>query len=291
MREATRRRRRRTLVALGLVVAAVALTGAARPLDRFERRSEASRGGAPRSGAGPALRTGHRLRSGRGGLPGLVVVPAAGGRRSPIRPNIDVAVIALDRSGRPRAVANVLLSRDYPEGVGVPIDDDLGTDAVRWRRWNPDRWNGGTFSETDGSRGLDGGMEGQPAVDRGRRHRRRAGRGDARVHVPLPGVDLQAHGGLPHDAARGPGDRGARPRLPLRPGGRDRDGPHDPGAARPDDHRVGQRLGQGAPQAAPRPGRGRPPQPGTRATSASARSRSTGPTLPPAPSGASARSR
>src|SRR4051812_14581106 len=34
-----RRRRRRTVVAVGLLVAAVALTGAARPRDPFDRRS------------------------------------------------------------------------------------------------------------------------------------------------------------------------------------------------------------------------------------------------------------
>ena len=79
-------------------------------------------------------------------------------------PNLDLAVIALDRSGRPRAAANVLLSRDYPEGMGVPIGDDLGTDAVRWRRWNPDRWNGGTFSETDGSQGSTVGWKDNPPL-------------------------------------------------------------------------------------------------------------------------------
>jgi Beta-lactamase enzyme family len=66
-------------------------------------------------------------------------------------PNIDLAVITLDASGRPTAAADVLLSRDHPDGIGVPIDADLGTDAVRWRRWNTDRWNGGTFSDADGS--------------------------------------------------------------------------------------------------------------------------------------------
>ena len=58
----------------------------------------------------------------------------------------------------------MLLSRDYPDGVGVPIGDDLGTDDVRWRRWNPDRWNGGTFSETDGSRATTVGWKDNPAL-------------------------------------------------------------------------------------------------------------------------------
>jgi hypothetical protein len=60
-------------------------------------------------------------------------------------PNVDVAVIELDRSGRARRAADVLVSRDYPSGVLVPIDRSRGTTAVRFRRWDIDRWNGGTF--------------------------------------------------------------------------------------------------------------------------------------------------
>ena len=61
-------------------------------------------------------------------------------------PNVDVAVIELDPDGRPIDAADVLLSRDYPDGALVPIDRDLGTTAVRFLRWNINRWNGGTFS-------------------------------------------------------------------------------------------------------------------------------------------------
>jgi hypothetical protein len=60
-------------------------------------------------------------------------------------PNVDVAVIELDRRGRARRAADVLLSRDHPDGVLVPIDRNLGTSAVRFRRWDIDRYNGGTF--------------------------------------------------------------------------------------------------------------------------------------------------
>lgn len=60
-------------------------------------------------------------------------------------PNVDVAVIELGRDGRARRAADVLLSRDHPHGLAVPIDRNLRTTAVRFRRWDIDRWNGGTF--------------------------------------------------------------------------------------------------------------------------------------------------
>jgi Beta-lactamase enzyme family len=151
VRRDTKRRRRRTLVALGLVVAVVGLTGAARPRDRFDKRS-----GRLETALLQAVRAQQfdkvvDFGPVEGACPGASWCPS----RAPAiahMPSIDLAVIALDRQGRPRAVADVLFSRDYPNGVGVPVGDDLGTDDVRWRRWDPDRWNGGTFSETDGSR-------------------------------------------------------------------------------------------------------------------------------------------
>ncbi|ATB30177.1 serine hydrolase [Melittangium boletus] len=67
------------------------------------------------------------------------------GQRIAHPPNVDVAVIELDAKGRPVAAANVLLSRDYPQGRGVPIEaKTLGTRAVRFTRWDLDRWNGKT---------------------------------------------------------------------------------------------------------------------------------------------------
>lgn len=60
-------------------------------------------------------------------------------------PNVDVAVIELDREGRVVACANVLLSRDYPAGLVVPVTLDRGASSVRFRRWDIARWNGGTF--------------------------------------------------------------------------------------------------------------------------------------------------
>jgi hypothetical protein len=64
------------------------------------------------------------------------------GERIAHMPNVDVAVIELDAEGRPVAAANVLVSRDYPKGRGVPIDTrTLGTRAVRFTRWDLERWD------------------------------------------------------------------------------------------------------------------------------------------------------
>jgi hypothetical protein len=76
-------------------------------------------------------------------------------------PNVDVAVIELGPDGRARRAANVLLSRDYPEGLVVPIDRNLGASAVRFRRWDIDRWNGGTFA-SDGTQTTTKGWEDNP---------------------------------------------------------------------------------------------------------------------------------
>jgi hypothetical protein len=78
-------------------------------------------------------------------------------------PNVDVAVIALDRRGHAMRAADVLLSRDYPDGVVVPIDRQLGTTAVRFRRWDLDRWNGGAFGG-DGTQTSTKGWEDDPPL-------------------------------------------------------------------------------------------------------------------------------
>lgn len=88
----------------------------------------------------------------------------------PYMPNVDVAVIELDGNGQAVAAANVLLSRDYPNGVVVPIDraggpaGSYGVSGVRWRRWDIDRYNGGTFSQTDGSQLTVKGWADNPAL-------------------------------------------------------------------------------------------------------------------------------
>ena len=63
-------------------------------------------------------------------------------------PNVDVAVIQLDAAGRAVAWADVLLSRDYPQGLVVPVDLSAGAVGVRFRRWDIERADGGTFSRT-----------------------------------------------------------------------------------------------------------------------------------------------
>lgn len=73
-------------------------------------------------------------------------IPKGSAQRVAHTPNVDVAVIQLDADGRMLACANVLLARDYPDGLVVPVDVNTGANAVRFRRWDIDRWNGGTFA-------------------------------------------------------------------------------------------------------------------------------------------------
>ena len=65
-------------------------------------------------------------------------------------PNVNVAVIQLDAEGRMVDRAYVLLSRDYPNGLVVPLDKDGGAQSVRFIRWDIERSDGGTFSSEDG---------------------------------------------------------------------------------------------------------------------------------------------
>ena len=61
-------------------------------------------------------------------------------------PNVNVAVIELDAEGRMVDRAYVLLSRDYPDGLIVPLDQNAGANSVRFLRWDSERADGGTFS-------------------------------------------------------------------------------------------------------------------------------------------------
>ncbi len=65
-------------------------------------------------------------------------------------PNVNVAVIQLDAEGRMADRAYVLLSRDYPDGLVVPLDKNSGASSVRFLRWDIERSDGGTFSPEDG---------------------------------------------------------------------------------------------------------------------------------------------
>src|ERR1035438_6605141 len=65
-------------------------------------------------------------------------------------PNVNVAVIQLDAAGRMVDRACVLLSRDYPDGLIVPLDKNSGASSVRFLRWDIERSDGGTFSRDDG---------------------------------------------------------------------------------------------------------------------------------------------
>jgi hypothetical protein len=70
-------------------------------------------------------------------------------------PNLDVAVLELNRSGRVTDAANVILSVDHPTGRIVPVDRDLGTTAVRYRRWSQARFDAGTTLATPFEDGTD----------------------------------------------------------------------------------------------------------------------------------------
>lgn len=72
-------------------------------------------------------------------------VPEGSTTRIAHMPNVDVAVLQLDAAGRVVDRANVLLSRDHPEGLIVPVEMNGGASTVRFRRWDIERWNGGTF--------------------------------------------------------------------------------------------------------------------------------------------------
>ena len=65
-------------------------------------------------------------------------------------PNVNVAVIQFDAEGCMVDRACVLLSRDYPDGLIVPLDKNSGASSVRFLRWDIERSDGGTFSPDDG---------------------------------------------------------------------------------------------------------------------------------------------
>ena len=85
---------------------------------------------------------------------GKVLDFGAGNENHPVRsaapmahpPNVDVAVIQLDADGKWLAGADVLLSRDFPDGQLVLLGKNTGASLVRFRRWDIERFDGGAFS-------------------------------------------------------------------------------------------------------------------------------------------------
>lgn len=83
---------------------------------------------------------------------------------TPRMPNVDVAVIQLDANGQMVDRANVMLSRDYPAGLVVPLDPNGGATSVRFRRWDIARYDGGTFSSKNGGQLTVKGWTNNPAL-------------------------------------------------------------------------------------------------------------------------------
>ncbi|MEY4917364.1 MAG: hypothetical protein RL616_1277, partial [Verrucomicrobiota bacterium] len=78
-------------------------------------------------------------------------------------PNVNIAVLQLDAQGKLVDRAYVLLSRDYPNGLVVPLDKNLDASSVRFLRWDIDRSNGGKFS-SDGNRTSEKGWTNNPPL-------------------------------------------------------------------------------------------------------------------------------
>jgi Beta-lactamase enzyme family len=135
------RRRPRLLVTSTAAAMAVALCATALPATSVASPATDGRGGveSQRLSAGMAA----ALRS--AGFNELVDFnQTLGGVAQPAsaRPNVDLAVIELDRRGRVVSAADVLYDRDSPNGYQVKVDQrTLGTSGVQFSRWNADRYD------------------------------------------------------------------------------------------------------------------------------------------------------
>ena len=58
------------------------------------------------------------------------------------RANIDLAVLALDREGQLLDAANVVITRDQPQGLISDLDSNLKTKNITWQRWDQEQWDG-----------------------------------------------------------------------------------------------------------------------------------------------------
>ena len=114
------------------------------------------------------------------------------------QPNVDVAVIELDALGNPTAAANVLFSRDYPDGKVVAARCELRPERRRLASMGPG--SVGWRLERSVAKRL---------APRSRYLRRE-------VHGSVPRVHLQTARCLPHAAPDREGHDQAEPRLRLR---------------------------------------------------------------------------
>jgi len=57
-------------------------------------------------------------------------------------PQLDITILDLNAANGVRAAANVLLSRDHPNGVLVPVGSNLSSKEIRYKRWSQARWDG-----------------------------------------------------------------------------------------------------------------------------------------------------
>ncbi|GAA2529912.1 Ig-like domain-containing protein [Rarobacter incanus] len=60
-------------------------------------------------------------------------------------PQVDVAVIELDEQGKIRDRANIIVSRDYPNGVVAPIDSTMSSSSVNWIKWDQSKFDGTNY--------------------------------------------------------------------------------------------------------------------------------------------------
>ena len=59
-----------------------------------------------------------------------------------VPPNLDLAVLVLNQLGEISKAANVIISRDYPQGLISNLDNNLTTRNITWQRWDQKQWDG-----------------------------------------------------------------------------------------------------------------------------------------------------
>ena len=114
-------------------------------------------------------------------------------------PNVNVAVIELDAEGRMVDRAYVLLSRDYPDGLVVPLDKNAGASSVRFLRWDSERADGGTFAR-DGHQLTTKGWTNKPPLTEADDIVPGREGGAVSIHGVVSGVIVQEHGGVSRHA-------------------------------------------------------------------------------------------